>query len=342
MSVSVEDFILNVVQQIESNVQNAAQQATLDTVLGAANATLSQVNAGIVASNNNFETVLIALNRIVSLIQQIQIIQPQPVNLPPAPPGYGGAAAGDVATAVWTYLSPFSPSTLDYLISAGQMGIRFSDEPGVLFYAHRNPFFFARAHWNSTTNFISFDDNLDLFNTSDLFSHASLLAWLNAHKGTTFSVNPDFDPGRYVVRDLTQSPSVDLEWVTTMTESQWATFVAGAAHVTAPVWPGLANVTLGTTLTLSDGLVVPGPLDGLLLTVSSVSYPVSFYPFGTHKSFVKVGAVVFVDDNGQLEHSQSIGLDTQVLCPLVMNQAASAIVRLKSGTVGTVRPWLTA
>ena len=106
-----------------------------------------------------------------------------------------------------------------------------------------------------------------------------------------------------------------------------------------PVWPGLARVVLGTSLPLSDGLVIPGPLDGVLVTITAVAYPVSFYPFGTLKSYVHAGGLVFIDDNGQGEAAQSIGLETNVICPKVMKSADHAILRLTTGVVGTIQPW---
>jgi len=100
-------------------------------------------------------------------------------------------------------------------------------------------------------------------------------------------------------------------------------------------------VTLGTPLALSDGLTVPGPLDGVLIEITSVPTPISYYPFGTLRSYVHAGGIAFVDDNGQAETTQSIGLAEGVVCPRFMVHADHAIIRLPSGVVGTVTPWTT-
>jgi hypothetical protein len=52
-----------------------------------------------------------------------------------------------------------------------------------------------------------------------------------------------------------------------------------------------------------------------------------------------VGAVAFVDDNGQAETVQPLGLDTNVVLPKGMVAADHAYIRLQSGVVGTVQPF---
>jgi hypothetical protein len=110
----------------------------------------------------------------------------------------------------------------------------------------------------------------------------------------------------------------------------------------SPVWPGLSKVTLGTAVALSDGLSVVGPMDGVIISLSSVPYPQSYYAFGSFKSYTKVGAITFVDDNGQAEFAQSMGMDSGIIVPKTMGQAASVSVRLLSGVVGTIQPWVIA
>jgi hypothetical protein len=107
----------------------------------------------------------------------------------------------------------------------------------------------------------------------------------------------------------------------------------------APIWPGLAAVTLGTPVALSDGLLVAGPLQGVLVDITAVPTPISYYPFGTIKSFVRAGAICFTTDNGQSEFPEPFGPDSQIILPRTMSQAASASVRLASGIVGTITPF---
>lgn len=107
----------------------------------------------------------------------------------------------------------------------------------------------------------------------------------------------------------------------------------------APVWPGLAGVTLGEELTLADDLELQGPMHGLLFTITDQPEQPQRYLFGTVASWSRVGQVIFCTDRGDYERSQTFALDTQVLAPMTMTEAASAVIRLNAGWGGTVRTW---
>lgn len=105
------------------------------------------------------------------------------------------------------------------------------------------------------------------------------------------------------------------------------------------LWPGQENVTLGAELPLSDDLSVPGPLHGLLFTITDSAPRAQSYMFGAVASWARVGQCLFVTDRGDYERSQTFGIDRQILVPLTMEVAASALIRLNSNWSGTVRPW---
>jgi len=107
----------------------------------------------------------------------------------------------------------------------------------------------------------------------------------------------------------------------------------------APIWPGMTNVTLGDPVSLSDGLTVAGPMDGLLITIDSHPSWAGKYAFGDVNSWVHCGSIIFGNDDGEYEYPQQIGLDSHLLTPKMMVSAASAIVRLNSGFGGTATPW---
>lgn len=109
--------------------------------------------------------------------------------------------------------------------------------------------------------------------------------------------------------------------------------------VSTPLWPGVADVTLGDSVALTDGLVVTGPLHGLLVTVTGHPPGAGKYVFDDVDSWQHVGGVVFCTDNGYYERAESIGLQQQVLVPRTMEVAGSAIFRVNAGWTGTVRPW---
>lgn len=108
----------------------------------------------------------------------------------------------------------------------------------------------------------------------------------------------------------------------------------------APVWPGLANVTLGSSTPLSDGLELAGPMHGLLLTVTGTPPNAGRYLFGAVKSYTHVGAVMFKADNDHWERPESIGIEAHILAPKGLESADAAILRVNPGFTGTVRTWV--
>jgi hypothetical protein len=133
-------------------------------------------------------------------------------------------------------------------------------------------------------------------------------------------------------------------WICKLNPAQWLALkesvVPAPAGAVAGVWPGLAHVALGTAQALSDGLLIPGPMHGVVVSITAVPTPISYYPFGPIRSYVRAGAVAFVDDNGQAEFPCPLGPQDEVICPRGMAQAAHAYLRLPSGVVGTITPWL--
>lgn len=105
------------------------------------------------------------------------------------------------------------------------------------------------------------------------------------------------------------------------------------------LWPGVENVTLGTEVALTDGLVITGPLNGVLLTITGYPVRTQKYEFGAINSWSRVGAVIFGTDRDDYERSQTFSLDRQILIPQTMESAASATFRVNEGWEGTARGW---
>lgn len=105
------------------------------------------------------------------------------------------------------------------------------------------------------------------------------------------------------------------------------------------LWPGEENVTLGTEVPLTDGLVITGPLNGVLLTITGYPVRTQKYEFGAINSWSRVGAVIFGTDRDDYERSQTFSLDRQILIPQTMESAASATFRVNEGWEGTAMGW---
>lgn len=106
-----------------------------------------------------------------------------------------------------------------------------------------------------------------------------------------------------------------------------------------PVWPGAAHVVYGAAQDLNAGLVVPGPMHGVRIHITSVDPGTGFYDYDVDRCYRNIGAVSFVSDVGDHEHWQPLGFTSCVYVPKTMTQAASAKLHLGHGPQGTITPW---
>jgi hypothetical protein len=261
-----------------------------------------------------------------------------PVVLPPTPPPwYIAPSPGISAADVWAYfypgqLIPQGEVLLDTATGMQNLGTY------CLFPLRDSPYF--APGWVITED-ILVDGGLPLPQpiVSNILVGDTLLSWLTRElPGWTLTPNYNSSGliGAYIVAPYWTYYCLlnDIEFA----ELQGAIFPA-TPEFAAPVWPGLARVTLGAPLALVDGLFVPGPLDGVLVSVTSVPYPISYYPFGPIPSYVRAGAIMFTVDDGHGEFPQPFGPRDQVICPKTMGHADNAWIRLPSGVIGTVTPW---
>lgn len=106
-----------------------------------------------------------------------------------------------------------------------------------------------------------------------------------------------------------------------------------------PVWPGLANVTLGDPVALSDQLVLNGPMDGVLINVTTPPSKVGVYRIGERYYDYKVGELTFETDNGETESFQYLGFRQAIYTPRTMQRAAKCRFRVLAGAEGSATLW---
>jgi len=138
---------------------------------------------------------------------------------------------------------------------------------------------------------------------------------------------------------ICRAPEVSIERSVSTSTTTIETVIRNTG---APVWPGLDAVTLGTTLDLVDGLVVPGPLDGVILEVTGHPARAGAYKYGTVNAWRWLGQILFRDSDGRGEWPISIGPEKGVVTPRSMARAADAVLRMDHPFTGTITPWLTA
>lgn len=108
----------------------------------------------------------------------------------------------------------------------------------------------------------------------------------------------------------------------------------------APVWPGMENVTLGEEVALVDQLVLDGPMDGVLIHVTTPPTRTGLRMVGAQPYDYSVGEIAFAADNGYIEPWQYMGFRTALFTPKSMVQASSALLRVLAGAGGTARTWI--
>lgn len=114
----------------------------------------------------------------------------------------------------------------------------------------------------------------------------------------------------------------------------------GISPLTAPVWPGLAHVTLGTPVAIAPiAQTVNGPLDGVIVSITGGFQNLPHYKLGAVDSYKAIGTVTFTTDNGQAEVFQLLGPTQAVVCPREMARAQTAEFRWLPGITGTITPW---
>jgi hypothetical protein len=108
----------------------------------------------------------------------------------------------------------------------------------------------------------------------------------------------------------------------------------------SPVWPGLANVTLGTPVALASGVTIVTPMDGVLIDITGTdpdfNHHFNYDGLVAHRN---VGALVFLTDDGEAEGFQPLGFISAVYCPRTIKRAGAVKLMSSHGLTGTVTPW---
>lgn len=262
----------------------------------------------------------------------------EPVTLPSTPPaGYGGASPSENAAAVWQYQLP---------ITLAETGDALNWASAILF-----PSLYYGKWKIGTAPYFSWATRGDPFAgalgpsgpwpsplAANILPSDTLLSWLQREaSGWTWVADPDGsdqiiaagqNPNSYIICDLTVADFNELRMTASPLLAQGA-----------PIWPGLANVTLGTPVALSESFTLTGPMDGIIIDISSVNPNRTRYDFNGLYTYRRIGAFAFVDDNGDAEGFIPLSFVHAVYTPSRMVSAAEVLFNLDPATVGTVTPW---
>jgi hypothetical protein len=352
---SVLDYLNRLLNQITYTVNLALQIVTAlvssgwyivirdaATVTGDIHGLLEDPTCGQVAQCNKLDTVITDLATLASDIAALGNPQQTsvPVTLPTVPPaGYGGPTSSANAAAVWSFASTDEATAMGQIMSILSVFLRVMEDSGT-FQSRLGPGFSYNV---GLENFIN--------NPNTSFVTASIA---------------DIQPTDASLLDFLQREIGSVTWHQTGLGTYWADVGGGNALIQCqlsegefeflrmlaggppvhglplvpPVWPGITNVTLGTPVAFSgSALSVAGPMDGVIVTITSVNQPLPHYAYGTAIAWGRLGGLTFVDDNGEAEEYQLFGFVDAIYSPRGMVQAQSCQIRNTSGIVGTVTPW---
>jgi hypothetical protein len=338
--------VLGIVGLIQGNTNKAAQENvpfSIDTATSEIKVTVLDASWG----NQAISTKIDALSAYVTtqfadVLAAIAAL-PQvgdPVTLPTTPPaGYGAPTSVEIANGVWTdYVGSDLVTPWEYMKSLGSRSL------------------FEKGY-------------SEIFKTDDLFSF-----FFPAYNqfGAVDGGQPSFDwgainPANTFLEEITlQNGAYDTGWydgvggmvslhdpigmssnnfITNITGLEYDVITGRSAPVTSldipPVWPGIANVTLGTPVAITPQMTVSGPMDGLIVTITGVTTSKPALNYDTQLAYKFIGALAFVDDNGDVEPFQALAFTNALYCPTKMKLATSAVLRVDPGVAGTVTPWVT-
>lgn len=107
-------------------------------------------------------------------------------------------------------------------------------------------------------------------------------------------------------------------------------------------WPGLANVTLGTPVSITETMRIATTMEGFIYDVTSVTSGARIYNLGGKTSISGLAQASFESDNGDMETFQLLSFVKSVVVPKSMLTASACVLEWRPGTTGTVTPWVRA
>jgi hypothetical protein len=296
-------------------------------------------NANIFAAIGDVELILAAnqtaLLAAIGAAQQTGL----PVTLPTTPPAGYGADATTIGAAVWAYPSALTGQNAnDRLDDAYLVALNFSDmsarvpNPG-------NRYIDSYGTWVSPYGVNGYNSQ-PLFPVANILSTDTLLTFLERESVYTGWAYND-DDYAYVTQGGSGNP---FGYITTINAQGFillrdGTTPAGSA-VVPPVWPGLANVTLGTPVAITSQMTVTDDMDGVIISITSVTTNKPSLAYDAELAYKFIGALAFVTDNGDVETFQPLAFTHALYCPQRMTRAASVVLRVDAGVAGTVTPWV--
>ncbi len=324
----------------DAQTQSAREHApfALETIASNAELELVNPNHGLAKIESDIQTALTLLNAIHADYQQ----RTQPVTLPSVIPSEWSAdISASSADAIWRYnMTDLNQYPWIGFALYSMFLYDGYDRQNLYYPLQARPAFELSFAGNPTSD-VPYGDILLLpASLAGAPSDGDLVPWLNVNTPFTWSYLVPF------TTDLTDYATtligggtwpVRCRWTRQQLAQMLAPSVQGG---TAPIWPGLANVQLGTPVVLAPpGQTVNGPMDGVLVSLTAWPPYKGQFVFGPDVSLRNIGAIAFKSDNGDDEYPQLLGFTNAVYVPRTMARANACVVRIQPGVSGTITPW---
>jgi hypothetical protein len=244
--------------------------------------------------------------------------------------------AADNAAGVWGYLGVgWQQFAGTYLRSAGALAI--NANLAVSYPLSWDPIWMVYGQWDSD------NPNLNVYNSpapdwSDLIVGETRLAWLQR---TDPGNNWGDGTGRGDPFMLAAPPQTVWKIAPGFSEGEFQALARTISDLrpSAPIWPGVAGVTLGTTVPCAASTVLELAMDGLLILITS--YPATRARWGAppYLSVYHTGRLAFITDNGDVEEFQYMGWTNAIYTPRSMQRAAGVVIFLEPNVEAAATPW---
>jgi hypothetical protein len=332
------------VDEIIARQQAQALQATVDSILQAVNAELALTRSlvgQVVAVQDSINTLTAQLNiDVTAILTAIADLSAT---------GTGGVligavsttALGEIGNEVWNWPIPTEGTAAQTCLADAHYYALYQSNA-----AKPIPVPLASGNeWRMTGNWNSpgqgaFDPSVSfaLDYTTLLPSDATTFDWLTrvyplpwTDLGDGLPALPDPNANTYFWQvNIPQDRFIELKA---------ALFGPSTPVEAAPIWPGLAGVTLGTPVAIAPSFTVTGPMQGVLVALTAFPTLKGQYVYDGLVQALKIGALTFVSDNGDAEYVQALGFVNEVYVPKNMAAASECKVRAVAGVAGTVTPF---
>lgn len=335
--------LANIMQAIRSALGQPNDPSNFNTVNGKLNRIIKDLEdptTGLVFGYGQRVNILLDLFNLATSVTALGAPQQagSPVTLPSTPPtGYGGLDAADTFSAVW--LTPYGSDLVTMYtyakyggIDAYSLGQSTGYRPdGGIFAYYYTPLLTDGSHgtFYPIQDFTTILANDDLLTWLTRINPTATCFWWSG-PGSSVGVNGNNGDGP--ANFLTVFDDAHFQRIKEV-------LALGPPASQLNVWPGLANVTLGTPLALSAATDLSEVCNGVIIALSATPPGKPTYQIGSVLATAHIGQIAFFNDNGDMEYPQNLSMPDQVYVPQTMAAAAGARVRCVPGVAGTITAW---